>query len=232
MSRVPPARPVILKEENEGLPTSLRYVRAVGANWTRASGGEPRDGKRDGLAQEKGDKQFEELLIPLMDDLYRLACRLERDSDRARDLFQDALLKGFRSFRMLQTSSSFRPWMGRILYRTFLDRHRRNVPEVSIEEQGDLQASLSANPVTEWIDLRSLFLARSTSREIGAALDRLPVDQAVAVFMVDVEEYGYAEAADVLGISPGTVASRVARGRAALRASLHRLARERGWIKP
>lgn len=212
-------------------PDVFKYARAVRANWTRASRWGPRDGERNGLAQEYSDKQFEELLIPLMDDLYRLACRLERDSDRAQDLLQDSLLKGFRNFRKLQTQSSFRPWMGRILYRAFLDRHRRRMVEVSIEEESDLGAHSEANAPAASIDLTSLFLARDTSREIGAALDRLPVDQAVAVFMVDVEEYGYAEAAEVLGISPGTVASRVARGRAALRASLHCLARERGWIR-
>jgi len=196
----------------------------------RAIGRGPRDGKRDGLAHESSDKQFEELLIPLMDHLYRFAYRLERDSDRAQDLLQDSLLKGFQSFRKLQTQSSFRPWMGRILYRSFLDRHRRKVIEVSIEEESDLGAHSEATGPA--IDFGSLFLARDASREIGAALDRLPVEQAVAVFIIDVEEYGFAEAAEVLGISPGTVASRVARGRAALRASLHRLAREKGWIKP
>jgi RNA polymerase sigma-70 factor (ECF subfamily) len=184
------------------------------------------------LAQQNSDKQFEELLIPLMDGLYRLACRLERDSDRAQDLLQDSLLKGFRSFQKLQIPTSFRPWMGRILYRTFLDRHRGDKVEISIEEESDLGAPWESDSPSPSLDLRSLFLARSTSREINAALDRLPVDQAVAVFMVDVEDYRYAEAAEALGVSPGTVASRVARGRRALGASLHRLARERGWIKP
>jgi len=84
------------------------------------------------VAQEGSDKQFEELLIPLMDDLYRLARRLERDSDRAQDLLQDALLKGFRNFRKLQKQFSFRPWMGRILYRTFLDRRRTKTVEVAL----------------------------------------------------------------------------------------------------
>lgn len=184
------------------------------------------------MAPENTNKQFEELLVPLMDDLYRLACRLERDSDRAQDLLQDSLLKGFRNFGKLQTQASFRPWMGRILYRTFLDRHRRNIVEEPIDEErahGGVREA-TAPPIS--VDLRSIFLARDASREITAALDRLPVDQAVAVFMVDVEEYGYAEAAEAIGVSPGTVASRVARGRAALRASLHRLASERGWIQP
>ena len=210
----------------------MRYVCVMALKLAEGSCRGRRDGERDGLAQEGSDKQFEELVIPLMDDLYRFACRLERDSDRAQDLLQDSLLKGFRNFRKLQAPSSFRPWMGRILYRTFLDRHRRGMVEVSIEEESDLGAHSEANPSAATPDLRSLFLAQRTSQEIGAALDRLPAHQAVAVFMVDVEDYGYAEAAEVLGISPGTVASRVARGRAALRASLHRLARERGWIKP
>jgi RNA polymerase sigma-70 factor (ECF subfamily) len=71
--------------------------------------------------------------------------------------------------------------------------------------------------------------ARRLGRELRDALDALTEPQRLAVFLIDVQDYTYDEAARVLGMPPGTVASRVARGRASLRARLQHLARQRGW---
>lgn len=188
------------------------------------------EARRREPAQSEGAKLFEELVIPLLDDFYRVACRLERDPDRAQDLLQDALLQGFRRFAQLQAPSSFRAWMGRILVRTHLNTRRRRATEVPLEEaEGGLEAQHTARS-EEQVDPGFLVSAGALAHELKGALDRLPRDLALAVFLVDVQGYRYGEAAVVLDVAPGTVASRVARGRAALRTFLRHLAQERGWI--
>ncbi len=168
-------------------------------------------------------------MIPLLDDFYRVACRLERDPDRAEDLLQDALLQGFQRFGQLQAQSSFRAWMGRILMRTYLNTRRRRATEVPLEEAEAGPKAPHADRSEGRVDLGFPLSARVLAHELKAALDRLPRDLALAVFLVDVQGYPYGEAAVVLDVAPGTVASRVARGRAALRVFLRHLAQERGW---
>ncbi len=72
-------------------------------------------------------------------------------------------------------------------------------------------------------------LARRLGKELKAALDLLPPDQRLAVLLIDLQGFSYAEAATALQAAPGTVASRVARGRASLRRARRHLAAERGW---
>ena len=185
------------------------------------------------MGQESGVTEFERLLAPLMDGFYRFACRLERDPDRARDLLQESLLKAWRGFQGMRTRSSFRQWLGRIIYRGFLDGIRGRSREVLIDETIEVGATNQAEAPSSAVaaDLDRVLADRRVSKEIAAAVDRLPLEQAVAVYLVDVEGYQFSTAAEILGVTPGTVASRVARGRSALRVSLWRLARERGWIK-
>lgn len=179
-------------------------------------------------AADRG-RLFEELALPALDDLYRVACRLEGDPARAADVLQEALLVAFRKFSQLGRASSFRAWAVTILRRTHLNLHRRAEPIASLADAGpndsDLEAAAAPEPAPD-----ERLMARRLARELSAALDALGPEQRLAVFLIDVQGFSYAEAAEVLGAPPGTVASRVARGRASLRERLRHLARERGWI--
>ena len=176
--------------------------------------------------QPRHERLFEELVLPCLDDLYRVACRLERNPDGAEDLLQQTLLIGFQKFRQLRDQGSFRPWLVRILRRTHLNRVRRPSREASFDEW-DLPADVSLGSGTFDPELR--FLTGRLRAELRTALDQLPEGQRLAVYLVDVEGFKYVEAAEALEVSPGTVASRVARGRRSLQKSLMHLARERGW---
>lgn len=183
-----------------------------------------------GGKEPQTDKLFEELALPVLDRLYQLACRLEGDPQKAEDLLQEALLTGFRKFHQLKTPDSFHAWTSRILRHTFLNQHHRRSREkhwVSgpLPEQAD--QITSAQPY----EPEQSLLARRLSSELSAALDQLPREQRLAVLLIDVQGFSYADAASVLEVAPGTAASRVARGRAALRHGLGHLARERGWTK-
>lgn len=176
----------------------------------------------DDEPQAPDGRVFEELAVPALDRLYRFACRLERDRDRAADLLQDALVVGFRKFRQLEDHRSFEAWMMAVIRTQFLNRRARRAHDPLELEHFDLPATAdSADP-------EHRFLARRFSLELAAALDGLPLEQRLAVHVVDVEGLSYAEASKALGAPPGTVASRVARGRRALRRSLVDLARDAG----
>ncbi len=179
----------------------------------------------DGPGQgPRGNDRFLDLALPVLDDLYRLACRLERDPSRAQDLLQQALLTGYRRLDQLQEAASFRSWAARILCRLFLNSRRR--PR---EEPLDGEPPAMAIPeVVPALDPEERFLARQRAGELREALDELPLAQRLAVLLVDVEGFTYAEAAAALETAPGTVASRVVRGRAALRRRLRHLAPQGG----
>ena len=167
-------------------------------------------------------------MLPLLDELFAFSCRLERDPARAADLLQDSLLRAFRKFSQLGDAASFRSWMATIIRRTFHNRRRR---------KGVLQP-LPSEDGPHAHEMRSCRLgpderlaARRLGRELKDALDDLPEPQRLAVFLIDVQGFSYDEATRVLDLSPGTVASRVARGRASLRVRLRHLALERGWSR-
>jgi len=172
-------------------------------------------------------KLFEELVLPCLDDLYRVARRLESDPDRASDLLQQALLVGFQKFGQLRNQESFRAWLVTILRRTQLNRWRTPSRETALDED-TLPPALSSE--ADAFDPEMLFLTARLREELRAALDQLPEEQRLAVYLVDVEGVKYVDAASALEVSPGTVASRVARGRRSLQKSLMHLAKERGWI--
>lgn len=175
-------------------------------------------------------KPFEELLLPVLNDLFRTAYALEGDPVEAEDLLQETVLQGFRKFDQLRTAKNFRAWMTMILRRSFLNRRSRRHPEVPLEDgehSGVLQAQVEK---PSRFDPEEQLLAKRLSHELRDALQNLHLDQRLAVLLVDLQGFSYMETADILQVSPGTVASRVARGRMALRRSLRHLARERGWV--
>ena len=117
-------------------------------------------------------KLFEELALPILDDLFRFACRLESDAHRAEDLVQDALLRGFRKFRQLRDAASFRAWMIKILYRRFLNQRDRQRYELSATEE-ELDALRPAYRRDRHFDPEERFLIRSLSLEVRNALSLL-----------------------------------------------------------
>lgn len=173
---------------------------------------------------------FEELALPALDDLYRFACRLERDPADAADLLQDSLLVGFRKFSQLDRAPSFRAWMTTIVRRTFLNHRRRHDTAVPLHFDAGEVPSLNSPLSAPRLAPDERLIARRLGTELRSAVDELPEEQRLAVFLIDVQGFTYAEAAQVLEAPPGTVASRVARGRSRLRERLHHLATERGWV--
>ncbi len=143
--------------------------------------------------------------------LRRLAYRLLGDRDAMDDALQESYLKAFRALPGFAGDSTFRSWLYRIVYNTCLDEMRRNrkmgvVPIESASNRPDARAD-PGDMATERIDL-------------AAALASLTPETRAAVLLVFVDGMDYKSATEVLGVSRGTLASRLHRGRAQLRRAM------------
>ena len=141
----------------------------------------------------------------------RVAWRVLRDEEQARDAVQEAFLKAYRSLRRFEGRSSFYTWLYRLVVNVCLDMRRRERPEVRVdwEEGGALDGASDAHSSTG-IDDPSQGVERA---ELGAALQAaiaaLPDTQRETLLLREVEGLSYAEIAEALGISKGTVMSRL-----------------------
>ena len=160
---------------------------------------------------------FEDLAMPLFDSLYNFARWLSRDSNDAEDLVQETYLKALRSFASFQSGTNFRAWIFQILRNTFLSSRskleRRMTVAMESEEDG---AGLAVENVTP----ETILMNRTNSQLLQRAIDDLPVHYREALLLCEVEEMSYQEIAGILSIPVGTVMSRLARARRAIRASI------------
>ena len=171
-------------------------------------------------------ERFERLLGTGLGDAYRLARRLTRDDALAEDLVQDAVVIGLQRIGQLRDDTAFRAWLSRIVYRRFLDgRKGRGAAWIDVwrEREVSQRGGRSRGPARALAD-------RRLGHRLSMAFDTLPSEQRQAAWLVDGLGMRFGEAAEVLDVPKGTVASRVARARLALRAQLSADARERGVI--
>jgi RNA polymerase sigma-70 factor (ECF subfamily) len=155
--------------------------------------------------------------MPLFDSLYNFARWLARDSNDAEDLVQETYLKALHGFASFQPGTNFRAWMFQIVRNTFLSScsklERRMTVAMGSEEDGPELAVAKETPET-------ILMNRSNSHLVQRAIDDLPVHYREALLLCEVEEMSYLEIAEVLSIPIGTVMSRLARARKAVRESL------------
>lgn len=163
-----------------------------------------------------GDRDaFGELVRRHRDRLWRVALRTLGDPDDAADAVQDALVSAFRAGSSYRGEAAVTTWLHRIVVNSCLDlaRRRTSRPTTPLADSPAL-----AMPAADALG------ARETSTEILAALRDLPIEQAAAVVLVDVEGYPVADVAEMLEVPTGTVKSRCARGRSRLADRLQHLA--------
>jgi RNA polymerase sigma-70 factor (ECF subfamily) len=169
---------------------------------------------------------FAELALPLLPSLYNVAFWLSRNAADAEDLVQEAFLKALRGFATFEPGSNFKAWIFRILRNTYLTSRTglAAMRTVALEdEMGDGSDSRSAVYPEGAIDRDTpeVNLIRLSDRAaLQAAMEQLPPLLLEVILLCDVEEMKYREIATVLEIPIGTVMSRIARARAALRGAL------------
>jgi RNA polymerase sigma-70 factor (ECF subfamily) len=152
-------------------------------------------------------------VLGFLEPLYATALRLTRNRPDAEDLVQDTVVKALRFADRFTPGTNLKAWLYTILHNTWRNRRRdasRDTVDVDssrVEEAAQLDGPLAAE-TPEQILLRSTLDA-----DLQAALDALPEAFREAVWLRDVEEFTYAEIAEMLGIPAGTVMSRISRGR-------------------
>ncbi len=162
-------------------------------------------------------RAFEELLSEQMDPLFRTAVRLSGGHEAdAEDLLQEAVLQGFERYHQLRDPAAGRAWLFTILTRTHLNRMRtaRRKSETLVTDLGEpeFEAALAA-----WFDEKSVAADGAAPDDVPGALDRLEPELRATVILVDLEGFRQREAAEMLGVAEGTIASRLFRARRALR---------------
>jgi RNA polymerase sigma-70 factor (ECF subfamily) len=176
----------------------------------------------------------------LADRLYGTALRLTRNPDDAEDLVAETVARAWGRLKDLSDPRSFDGWIQRILTNTFISewRHRRASPVRPLEPEpgadGDDSFSLFEKLhqpfLLWWANPEEEAIAAFLREDISRALDGLPEVFRIAVVMVDVQGYSYADAAAELGVPVGTVRSRLARARSQLQRALWQHAQDAGLL--
>lgn len=156
---------------------------------------------------------FEELAMPLFDQLYNFACWLTKDRTEAEDLVQETYAKALRGFASFQSGTNFRAWIYRILRNTFLTSRTGLKATAMVPLDAEDADELSAGPETP----ETVFISKSELLLLQEAVETLPVHFREVLLLSDTEEMSYQEISETLSIPIGTVMSRLSRARKALR---------------
>ena len=172
---------------------------------SKVSAGSSAPGDADAFADE---------VLGFLEPLYATALRLTRSRSDAEDLVQDTFVKAFRFSDRYRRGTNLKAWLYTILHNTWRNRVRdasRDTVDVD-SERVEEAASLPGGPVA-FESPEQILLRETLDTDLQAALDALPALFREAVWLRDVEEFSYAEIAEMLGVPIGTVMSRISRGR-------------------
>ena len=170
---------------------------------------------------------FSDQAMEYMPALYAAALRMTRNPSDAEDLVQETYLRAYRGFGSFEQGTNLKAWLFRILTNAFINSYRakqRRPQEAELEDVEDLylyRHLRSVDAATRGRSAEADVLERITDGEVKAAIEDLPEEFRLAVYLADVEGFSYKDIAEMLDIPIGTVMSRLHRGRKGLEKRLH-----------
>lgn len=196
------------------------------------------------MSDNQPDKtEFSHHVEQCMTPLYQLALKLTRNHAEAEDLVAESVARAWKSYASLEDRGRFRAWIFRILHNGFISNYRKQrirPDETDYDEaqadsgsDRDVVSLLLRQPddfLLWWSNPEREFANSLMADDINSALEKIPEVYRTTVILVNMEGFTYDEAAEILGIPPGTVRSRMKRGRTLLQRYLWQHARDAGLI--
>jgi RNA polymerase sigma-70 factor (ECF subfamily) len=175
------------------------------------------------LATDARDRvRFEEDALALSDQVYRVARHLVGSREEAEDLVQETYARAFRSWRSFTPGTNLRAWLLRILTNLNIDRGRKvqRSPDTQPLEEGDYFLYNRLEEAGDGVTDEERVVERLSQDDVVKALSSVPHDFRDVVVLVDIGDFSYADAAQILDIPVGTVMSRLHRGRRILKKAM------------
>jgi RNA polymerase sigma-70 factor (ECF subfamily) len=176
--------------------------------------------------------RFEAEALQYLDQLYAAALRMTRNPADAEDVVQETYAKAYASFHQFTAGTNLKAWLYRILTNTYINSYRKKQREPQISDGENIEdwqlARAESHTSGGLKSAEMVALENLPDADIKEALQQLPPDFRLAVYLADVEGFAYKEIAEIMGTPIGTVMSRLNRGRNQLRNLLADYARDRG----